>query len=92
MTKFSHEIDIATMLFLRYKSPVVALNTIIADYLPHLNADTARKKANKCDLPFPTFRTDKSNQSAYFVNLSDLAVWLEQEREQARQDWQAMQA
>lgn len=90
MNKDNHEIDIATMLFLRYKSPVVALNAIIADYLPHLNTDTARKKANKCSLPFPTFRTDKSSQAEHFVNLSDLAMWLEQEREQARQDWHAM--
>lgn len=84
------DIDIATMLFLRYKKPVVALNTIIADYLPHLNAKTAKRKANKCDLPFPTFQTDKSVQAEYFVNLSDVAIWLEKEREQARQDWQAM--
>lgn len=85
-----HNIDVATMLFLRYKKPIVALNEIIADYLPHLNADTARKKANAQRLPFPTFQTDKSSQAEYFVNLSDLAVWLEKAREQARQDWQAM--
>lgn len=86
------DIDIATMLFLRYKSPVVALSTIIQDYLPHLNETTAKRYASKCELPFPAFRTDNSNRAVYLVNVADVAVWLENEREQARQDWQAMNA
>ncbi len=90
MHKHSTDMDMATMLFLRYKTPVVALNTIVDDYLPHLNAKTARRKANKYNLPFPTFQTDKSAQSEYFVNLTDLAVWLEKEHQQACQDWKAM--
>ncbi len=85
-----NEIDTTTMLFLRYKKPIVALNTIIADYLPHLNEKSARRQANTCSLPFPAFRTSNSTQAEYFVNISDLAMWLEKEQEQARQDWQAM--
>lgn len=88
----SNDIDITTMLFLQYKKPVVSLDTIISDYLPHLNEKTARKKASSCNLPFPAFKIDKSSQGKYFVNLSDFAVYLEQEREQAHQDWQAMQS
>lgn len=86
----NNDIDLTTMLFLRYKKPVVSLNTIVDDYLPHLNQKTARRQANSCTLPFPAFRTDNSNQAEYFVNLSDLAKWLEQQREQAYQDWKAM--
>lgn len=86
----NNDIDIATMLFLRYKMPVVSLNTIVRDYLPHLSENTAKRQANSCALPFPAFRADDSTKSDYFVNLSDVAVWLENQREQARRDWQAM--
>lgn len=55
-----NEIDTTTMLFLRYKKPIVALSTIVADYLPHLNEKSARRQANTCSLPFPAFRTSNS--------------------------------
>lgn len=84
----SDDIDIATMLFLRYKNPVVSLETILADYLPHLNKVTAAKKARKCQLPFPAFQT---GGGGWFVNLTDFAPYLEKQRMEAKKNWENMQ-
>lgn len=88
MNKHSSDIDIMTMLFLRYKQPIVLLDTLISDYMPHMNINTARKKAKKSQLPFPTFQTGGAE---HFVNLSDFAVWLNNKNIEARQDWEKMQ-
>ncbi|WP_315043282.1 pyocin activator PrtN family protein [Faucicola mancuniensis] len=82
------EIDIATMLFLRYKNPVVSLETILADYLPHMNQKTAGRKAKNCQLPFPAFQT---GGGGWFVNLVDFAPYLEQQRQEAKRNWENMQ-
>lgn len=82
------EIDIATMLFLRYKNAVVPLETILADYLPHLNKVTGAKKAKKYQLPFPAFQT---GGGTWFVNLTDFAPYLEKQRLEAKREWENMQ-
>lgn len=81
------DIDISTMLFLRYKNPVVPLLTVIDDYMPHMKITTANKKARACQLPFPAFQT---GGGPYFVNVADVAKWLEAAREEAKQDWMNM--
>ncbi|WP_323842914.1 pyocin activator PrtN family protein [Moraxella sp. Pampa] len=85
----NHDIDIGTMLFLRYKNPVVPLLTVIDDYMPYMKIATANKKARACQLPFPAFQT---GGGAYFVNVADVARWLESARTEASKDWQNMQS
>lgn len=82
------DIDIATMLFLRYKNPIVSLETILTDYFPHLNKATGARKAKKCQLPFPAFQNGGGD---WFVNLTDFAPYLEQQRLEARRNWENMQ-
>lgn len=74
----------------QYKSPVVPLEKVIADFLPHLNLATANKKASVQDLPFPTFKADKSKKAPYMVYVSHLAKWLQPHIDVSNSDWSKM--
>ncbi|EOE6707665.1 TPA: pyocin activator PrtN family protein [Acinetobacter baumannii] len=85
---------LANSLFLlvaRYQSPVVPLETIVKDYFSHLQIEEARRKANKQQLPFPVFRSEKDNKkSKWMVNIADLALYLDKESKIAKEDHLAM--
>lgn len=81
--------DTGFMLLVKYRRPVVTLEEILHDYLPHLSIEAANKRAAKCDLPFTAFKPD-GNKSPYLVRLLDLASWLDRAQEQASKDWEAM--
>ena len=83
-------LDTGFMLALRYRTPVIPLETACADFLPHISIDVARRRAKVQTLPFPVFQADKSQKTTYFVNVSDLAAWLEASREQAAETWMKM--
>ena len=83
------QIDISMMLMLRYKKPVVALKVIIEDYMPHLEMSAAKQRAAKCKLPFPVFKVD-GNKSEYFVNIADIAIWLDSLQKESRKNWNDM--
>lgn len=82
----SEQLDTSMMLILRYKKPIVALREIIEDYMPHLDIDAAKQRAAKCKLPFPAFKVD-GNKSEYFVNLTDVAVWLDTLQKESQRNW-----
>ena len=84
--KNNDSFDTSTMLVLRYKRPVVALKDIIDDYLPHLDIAAAKQRAAKCKLPFPAFKVD-GNKSEYFVNIADVAVWLDSLQKESKLNW-----
>ena len=74
-------LDTGFFLALRYKTPVIPLETAVSDFLPHLSHDVARRRASTQSLPFPTFRADASQKSDYY------ASWLEQNRAEAAAQW-----
>ena len=82
-------VDISFLLMLKFKKPVVKLEELLPEYLPHLTLEQANKRANKCNLPFPAFKSD-GVKSPFYVNLSDVVMWLQSEREKAKKDWSAM--
>ena len=83
-------LDTGFMLALRYRAPVIPLETACADFMPHLSLVVARGRAKVQTLPFPVFQADKSQNTTFFVNVSDLAAWLESSREQAAETWMKM--
>ena len=83
-------IDTGCMLALRYRAPVIPLETACADFMPHLSIEVARRRAKVQTLPFPVFQADKSQKTTFFVNVSDLAAWLESSREPAAETWMKM--
>lgn len=74
------------MLMFRYKKPVVPLKEVIEDYLPHLDISSAKQRAAKCRLPFPSFKID-GNKSEYFVKVSYIAMWLDSLQKESRRNW-----
>lgn len=82
-------VDIGFMLLMKYRKPVISLSDLLPDYLPHLTIEQANKRANKCTLPFPAFKSDGRN-SPFYVRLSDVAFWLESIQKESKKDWQAM--
>lgn len=90
MAKTKDKIDMSFILLMRYKMPIVLLDTIVQDYLPHLTLSSANRRAAKQDLPFPVFKLDGS-KSNYYVNIDDVAAWLDSVHQTSRQDWQNMQ-
>ncbi|MDO7412033.1 pyocin activator PrtN family protein [Acinetobacter baumannii] len=87
--KIEDPFDTLWLLQLKYRKPVVTLEEILPDYLPHLKLDQANKRANKCALPFPVFKPD-GKYSPWCAHLSDVALWLKTKQEEAKADWRAM--
>ncbi|WP_374255079.1 pyocin activator PrtN family protein [Acinetobacter brisouii] len=79
------------ILMLRYGSPVVLLETVVNDYFPHMDIKHANRRANAQDLPFPVFKSEPNNKLAkWFVNIADLAVYLDKQCSIAKKDFVAM--
>lgn len=48
--------------------------------------------ASQAKFPFPVYKADpKNKKSEWFVNLEDLASWLDKRKLEAQKDWQNMQ-
>ena len=84
------QLDLQFALLMKYKKPVIDMQVILEEYMPHLSYMTACRRAAKHSLPFPVFKLD-GERSGYFVHLSDIAQWLESTHRQAREDWQEIQ-
>lgn len=91
MTAFVDQFDAGFMLAMKYKSPVITLEAVIKDFMPHLKIETEKKRASKQDLPFPVFKSEESPKSVWLVNITDVALWLTKRREISLRDWKNMQ-
>lgn len=80
----------AFLLIAKYGNPVVPVERIAKDYLPHLNDSQIKRQASTQALPFACFRAVKSQKGEWFCNLIDVGSWLDKSREVGLKDWQAM--
>lgn len=76
------------MLMIRYQNTIVPLADVCNDYLTHLSLKTAKEQAAAQTLPFPAFKAGSSQKAEYFVDIIDLAMWIDAKKEQARRDWE----
>ncbi len=83
-------LNTATLLALQYQSPVVKLEDLIDDYLPHLSLPVAKKMAREQKLPFPVFKSGESNKAPWMVSIFDLAAYIDRQRSIASHDHTAM--
>lgn len=84
------KINTFTMLVMRYMSPVVPLENVVADYLSHMSLEIAKRKALKQELPFPVIRMGEKQKASWMVNVSDLAAYIDQQTSLAQHDYKAM--
>lgn len=74
-------------LLARFNTPTIPLKTICVEFLG-ITSKTAEQKAKACTLPFPTFKTLKSERAPTMVNVQDLGNYLQKEYEAGRKQWE----
>lgn len=75
------------VLAMKYQKTTILLDDVIKEYMPHISIEYAKRRAQKQALPFPVFRAEDTKKSPYFVNVSDLANWLDSQTEKGRSEW-----
>ncbi|OTG94245.1 pyocin activator PrtN family protein [Acinetobacter sp. ANC 3832] len=90
MAKFAPTMNTYQMLFIRYMSPVISLETVVKDYLVHMSIEHAKRLGSRQELPFPVARLGEKGKASWVVNLSDLAVYIDKQTAIAQQDHKAM--
>lgn len=63
------QINTTDLLFIKYRSMIVELMTIVADYYPHLSKAEALRKANNQEFPFSVFKIDQSKRAPFWCTL-----------------------
>lgn len=74
-------------LFIKYRSMIVELMTIVTDYYPHLSKAEALRKANNQEFPFSVFKIDQSKRAPFLVHVKDLADILDKQYSEASKDF-----
>lgn len=70
--------------------PLIPLERVCEEILD-LSYNTALRKARVDGLPFPALRLEKSQKSKWFVNIEDLALFIDNKSKNARAQWQRAQ-
>jgi hypothetical protein len=70
----------------QFNAPLLPIEVVRTNFFPHLAEDTFNRRARANDLGFPIIRADRSQKSAMFVHVEDLAPYLESRRSVARRE------
>ncbi len=77
------------LLMIEYGSKTCVQLEELTDLLG-ISLKTAQRKANTQSLPFPVFKAYESNKAPYVVLISDLAVYFDNRRKAANDEWLKM--
>jgi len=78
--------DLVRQLESQFKTPLLPLEVVRTNFFPHLSADSFNRRARANDLGFPVISAERSQKSAMFVHIDDLAAYLENRRAVARRE------
>lgn len=78
------------LLMAEFSTATIQLNLIAERYLG-MKPATASKKAGAGDLLIPSFRMNDSQKAPRIVHVSDLAMYIDSEREKARKELKYIQ-
>ncbi|ABN63095.1 pyocin activator PrtN family protein [Shewanella sp. SP1S1-7] len=78
-------INTAFLLMAQFNKVIVPLDQISKEYFG-LEPRTAANYAKAGRLPLAAFRTSNSNKAPWMVNVTDLAEYLDKQRDAAKQD------
>lgn len=65
--------------------------SVVAEKFLNLTPSYADKKAALCELPFPTYRNEKSQKAPRMVHVADLAEWIDNERKNSKKEFLSLQ-
>jgi hypothetical protein len=85
-----NDIDTFYHLMAEFRTIHVKAELVTEKYLG-LDRKSTMSKANKGELPFPTFK-EKSERAPLLVDLRDVASWLDDLRDRYRSDWRKLQS
>ncbi|WP_028115898.1 pyocin activator PrtN family protein [Ferrimonas senticii] len=72
-----------------FGKPIIELSAICQSYFG-INLRTAYLKANAQSLPIPAFRMDNSQRSPFFVNVDDLADYIDRRMAEAKAEFDSV--
>jgi hypothetical protein len=64
----------------QFNAPLLPMEVVRVNFFPHLSEDTFSRRARANDLGFPVIRADRSQKTAMFVHIEDLASYLDSRR------------
>lgn len=73
------------LLMAEFETSQVPLSVVAEKFL-NLTPAYADKKAALCELPFPTYRDDSSQKAPRMVHISDLAEWIDKQRDKSKKE------
>ncbi len=85
----SNTVSTVFLLLAEFGQADVPLEVVAAKYLG-LSEAQARQRANTRRLPFPAYRGGESQKSRWVVRITDLADYLDAQRECAKREWSAL--
>ncbi|SJN60102.1 Pyocin activator protein PrtN [Vibrio ruber DSM 16370] len=74
-------------LLARFGSTTIALKDISQEFFG-ITPKTAEQRAKACDFPVPTFKLRDSERSPTLIKIEDLASYIEQRYQEAKNEWQ----
>ncbi|PHR65087.1 pyocin activator PrtN family protein [Alcanivorax sp.] len=77
------------LLLAEFETGIIPLDDIAAKYLG-LSPAQARRRAASQALPFPVHKAISSQKAPWLVSAHDFAKHLDQQREAARSEWNAL--
>ncbi|ASD68511.1 MULTISPECIES: pyocin activator PrtN family protein [Pseudoalteromonas] len=78
-------------LLARFNNPVVPLRDVCKEFFG-VNPKTAEQHAKAGKFPIPTFKMRDSERAPTFVNVNDLADYLQAQYDSARAEWERVQS
>lgn len=70
----------------------IPLEDVRREYFAHLAMEKLLSKVTSGEIPLPVTRVDKSQRSAKFVSMMDLAVYLDTQMDAGRKEYEQLKA
>jgi hypothetical protein len=76
-------------LLARFGSPTVELKQVSNEFFG-ITPKTAEQRAKACDFPVPTFKLRDSERSPTLIKIEDLAAYIDERYQAARDEWRSV--
>ncbi len=76
-------------LMAEFNTAMIPLSDVAQKYL-NMSDKLAKQKAAVQGLPFPVAKGSSSQKSGWFVFIDDLAIYLQEQHEKGRKQWEEM--
>lgn len=70
----------------------IPVEDVRREYFSHLEMNKFMRKLSSGEIPLPVTRAEKSMQSAKFISIMDLAIYLDTQMEAGRREYEQMKA